>query len=91
VRDTVHRLPSAEWFSAADLAELDVLVDGLIRGVSEHRERCSACAGAGSAVFCPAVDKTIRIFLDWQRQRALFTRATHLRAIQNELDEPAVA
>jgi hypothetical protein len=91
VSDTVHRLPSADCFSAADLAELDALVDGLIRGVSEHRKCCAACAEAGSAIYCRAADTAIRIFLDWQRQRAFLTRATHLRALQNELDEQAVA
>ncbi len=31
------------WWTAADAAELDVLVHELARSYSEHRERCAAC------------------------------------------------
>ena len=31
------------WWTAADAAELGVLVDELSRGYHEHRERCVAC------------------------------------------------
>lgn len=31
------------WWTAADGAELDVLVDALVRGQEHHRENCRAC------------------------------------------------
>ena len=31
------------WWTAADEAELDVLVHALVAGYWEHRERCAAC------------------------------------------------
>ena len=79
------------YWSEADAAELNVIVFALTRGVFRHRERCAACAAAGSELFCKQVDRAIEEALDWRRFRWLLSRAEWLRALQNETDERDVA
>jgi hypothetical protein len=65
--------------TAADLAELDVLVWELAKGYHEHRPRCAACAGP---LPCPHVGRAIQEVLDWLDARILLTRAQWLRERQ---------
>jgi len=62
--------------TAADLAELDVLVWALVTGVEEHRPKCGACVRGDP---CPSVSRAIREVLDWRSARLLLTQAERLR------------
>jgi hypothetical protein len=71
-----------DWYTAADQAELDVLVWALVYGYFEHRERCGRCVGPEP---CPHVQAAIREVVDWRDARALLSRAEALRAEQRRL------
>ena len=75
------------WWTAADGAELDVLLYELVRGVSEHRERCARCAEGFPP--CPHVRRAIEAVLEWRAARALLSRAEWLRAERHRLEAVA--
>ena len=75
------------WWTAADGAELDVLLYELVRGVSEHRERCARCAAGHPP--CPSVRGAIQAVLYWREARALLSRAEWLRAERDRLEGAA--
>jgi hypothetical protein len=67
------------WWTAADDAELDVIVWALVGAGLAHRE-CAACRRLGR--YCPPMAEAVEAVLDWRRARNLLSRAEHLRALQ---------
>lgn len=63
-------------WTAADQAELDVLLWALVDSYHTHRPRCHACA---SPEPCPHVQAAVREVCDWHHARTLLSRAEHLR------------
>ena len=63
------------WWSEADQAEQEVLLDELVALWFEHRQRCSSTP-------CPALLAAAAELLEWRRRRLLRSRATSLRALQ---------
>lgn len=79
-----------EFWTDADGAELDVLVNALVNGVFDHRERCAICL-AGEPYPCPQVQKAIAVVVDWRDNRALLSRAEALRLARRRLVEEEAA
>jgi hypothetical protein len=63
-------------WTAADQAELDVLVDALVRAGFAHKG-CAACHRLNT--WCPPMREAAEAVLDWRRARALLSRAEYLR------------
>ena len=68
---------SAPWWSAADDAGLDVLVDRFLDVFYCHRERCPTCA---SGPWCEPMRECFAVITDWKRGRELRSKAEWLRA-----------
>jgi hypothetical protein len=77
------------WWSAADQAELDVLILELVDGVADHRERCRVCSAGGP--WCAGLREAFDVVLEWRRRRRLYSLATWLRARQDLADTKAAA
>lgn len=77
----MSELTAISW-TAADQAELDVLVDALVRGFFAHRERCRVCAAGGP--WCEHARRALDALLDWRRFRLFLSRA---QALRREFDE----
>jgi len=69
---------SVESWTAADDAELDVLVHALTGGYVDHRDRCAICLEG--RIPCPHVRRAISEVVDWFEARKLLSRAEALRA-----------
>jgi hypothetical protein len=70
-------------WTAADQAELDVLLWALADGYHKHRTRCRACQPdppPGIPHPCPSVLAAIREVCDWLEARRLLSCAEALRA-----------
>jgi hypothetical protein len=67
----------SEWWTPADSAELDVLVDALLDAVYMHREQCKICATGGP--WCDALRDCLQIVQEWRRSRDRLSKAEHLR------------
>lgn len=72
------------FWSAADRAELDVLVHELVADVFEHRENCPVCAAGYPP--CPFVRAAIERVGEWRDDRMLRSQAAWLRARQDRID-----
>jgi hypothetical protein len=68
------------WWTDADEAERDALVDALVRGLPAHAARCRACS---ERRHCPHAQEALDLFMEWQRGRCLLSRATYLREKEN--------
>lgn len=66
-------------WTAADEAELALVLDELVRGWFTHRDGCKQRP-------CPHLSEAVADMLDWRRRRVLMTRAAHLRARQDIRD-----
>jgi len=72
---------SSSCWTAADDAELDVLVHALTSDYFEHRRRCRACRLEPGAPYpCPHLQAAVREVVDWRDARGLLSRAEALRA-----------
>jgi hypothetical protein len=75
------------WWTAADAAELEVLVHELVEVAFEHREHCEACRrGNRCHVLGSAIDEVI----EWRDRRALRSRAVWLRRCQDAIEKEIV-
>lgn len=68
---------SPHGWTAADDAELDVIVDRLVAAGLAHRE-CAACRRLGT--WCRPMADAFEAVEIWLRARRLLSRAQHLRA-----------
>jgi hypothetical protein len=66
------------WWTGADQAELNVLINALVDAAFVHRERCPVCIKEGSA-FCKPLSAAIEVVLEWRTGRHLRSKATWLR------------
>lgn len=66
-------------WTAADTAELDVLINELVDCFFEHRETCAACKQRQP---CPQLRIAIEVVIDWRRKRELLSTAENLRLHQ---------
>lgn len=75
-------------WTAADDAELDVMVDELVRSYFEHRELCESCRRWSErepgATPCPHMQNAVGVVIDWEHRRELLSRAEELRREANE-------
>jgi hypothetical protein len=67
------------WWTAADAAELDVLVFELVEAAWPHRE-CARCRELGT--WCPPMVEAAETVLTWRRGRNLLSRAEFLRGLE---------
>jgi len=72
------------WWTAADAAELDVLVSELVGGYFTHGENCASCAAEFPP--CPHFREAIEVVVQWAHTRELLSRAEYLRAERNRLE-----
>jgi hypothetical protein len=75
----MRRRPRPVWWTDADAAERDALVDALVHGLPAHAARCRACS---ERRHCPHAQEALEVFLEWQRGRRLLSRATYLRRLE---------
>jgi hypothetical protein len=73
----IVNLQTQPWWTAADEAELDLIVRELVRSALIHRERCSTCR-AGDR-WCPPMAEALEATLDWRDGRILRSKAAFLR------------
>ena len=78
--DNLQRLSKQPWWTEADQAELDVLLNAFIDGVYLHREKCAVCRNGGP--WCDALRRGFEDVLDFRRSRAMLSKALYLRARQ---------
>jgi hypothetical protein len=79
---TRHCPEPPPWWTAADQAELEVLVWHLVEGLTEHKVKCPRCrAELETGWPCPLVGEAIDAVLDWRRRRDLLSRAQYLRRL----------
>jgi len=72
------KLSDMPWWTAADAAELDLLIRELVDALDRHRERCAEC-GAGELT-CRKAGAAIEAVVEWRDKRELASRAAMLRA-----------
>lgn len=77
-------LRAQPWWTAADAAELDVLVRELVDEVFEHRPTCATCTAGYPP--CPQVRAAVDAVVEWLDTRVGRSRAAWLRGRQNRLD-----
>jgi len=80
---------SAPWWTDADAAELRVLIEELIDGVYQHRERCSICCEG--AAWCEPLREALEEVVRWRGRRLSASYAAAMRAKQDMLDLKAAA
>jgi hypothetical protein len=68
------------WWTSADDAELDLLVDEFVRVAFVHRDRCSVCSAGGP--WCEPLHDAFDGLLGWRRGREFRSKAEWLRARQ---------
>jgi hypothetical protein len=73
----VRNLAPSPWWTAADAAELDVLVHELVRVGFLHREACSCCRAGYPP--CPRLGEAIETVIEWRDGRVLRSKAEWLR------------
>lgn len=73
-------------WTAADQAELDVLLWELIDGYFDHRATCEPCQARAN---CPRWHDAIDVVLGWRHRRQLLSRAEQLRLDRYALLEAA--
>jgi hypothetical protein len=82
----VKDLRDQPWWTPADQAELEVFAYKLVDGVYEHRAAgCEVCAAGYPP--CPVVTEATERVVEWRERRIMLSRATWLRARQDELDQ----
>jgi hypothetical protein len=79
-------LRAQPWWTAADEAELDLLIEEFTRVAFVHREKCSTCRAGGP--WCPPMVDALEAVFEWREGRVLRSKASWLRARQ-ELAERA--
>jgi hypothetical protein len=68
------------YWTAADQAELDVLVCAFVDAAWTHGERCVTCKTGG---WCEPLREGLDLVLEWRRRRLLHSEAAYLRAAQD--------
>lgn len=79
------------WWTAADEAELQVLVHELVRVLWLHRDGCPDCRVDGALRFCGQARAAIEAALEWRDDRILRSKAAWLRARQQAREDLGVA
>jgi hypothetical protein len=77
-----------DYWTAADAAELDVLLRALAYGSAEHRRQCQRCTrrGESGSLPCPHLQAAIAEVVEWRDARLLLSRA---EALRREIQERA--
>jgi hypothetical protein len=76
----VSTLAAQLWWTAADEAELDLLVHEFVKTAFRHREACAICRAGGP--WCRPLSEAFEVVLDWRAGRVLRSKADWLRARQ---------
>jgi hypothetical protein len=69
------------WWTDADEAELDVLVNAFVGAACAHKA-CVRCRELNT--WCPPMISAFEAVLEWRRSRQLRSRAEWLRARENQ-------
>lgn len=76
-------ISQAPWWTAADQAELDVLIAYFVELAWAHRV-CRACHERGT--MCGQLEAIWDEIEDWLKRRSLLSKAEYLRSIQCHAD-----
>jgi hypothetical protein len=71
---------TAPWWTAADDAELTVLVQEFVDGEIEHRERCAICSQGGP--WCKPLQEALETIIDWRERRSAHSFAIAMRRLE---------
>jgi hypothetical protein len=80
------------WWTAADQAELDVLLREWFDGAFEHRDKCAACLEYERVYgrqWCDALQESLEVILNWRERRSARSFAIAMRQLQDQIDNPA--
>jgi hypothetical protein len=83
-----RRLSDQAWWTAADQAELDLLVCELVDAAYRHRQTCSEHE---PRVGCRHETDAIQQVIGWRDHRILASKAAYLRHLENATEETTVA
>lgn len=89
----VARAP-APWWTAADNAELDLLVREFVDALFSHDQRCPQCIAqlAGTSPNrCKEFGEVVTAIVEWRELRSAASFAIAMRRLQNTLDADVVA
>lgn len=76
----IFDLSRQPWWTAADDAELDLLVHELVRAVDIHRAGCSVCSANGHCgPWCEPLREALEGVIEWREGRILRSKAQWLR------------
>jgi hypothetical protein len=73
----VKTLAAQPWWTAADDAELDLLVHEFVKAAFRHREACATCRAGGP--WCQPLREAFEAALDWRDGRSFRSKAAWLR------------
>lgn len=79
-----RQLSEKRWWTDADQAELEVLIDAFVRGVLDHRARCPHCTT--HEPWCENLRDAFDVVLEWRNTRARRSRAFWLREEADEVE-----
>ena len=77
----------SDYWTAADAAELDVLIFEFVRVHEIHVPRCETCRQGGP--WCPRLLASFEAVLEWKQARTLRSKADFLRAWEAEAQTEA--
>lgn len=72
------------YWTDADAAEFDLLLDTFVDAYWHHRERCAICRRGGP--WCDPLREGLDLVVEWRRRRLLRSEAAYLRARQDFVD-----
>jgi hypothetical protein len=75
-------LSQKPWWTEADRAEFDVLIDALVGAVLDHRQRCTICAAGGP--WCAALRDGLCIVIEWRNTRIRRSKAAWLAFLEED-------
>jgi hypothetical protein len=76
----MSKLTDQPYWTAADQAELQLLVHELVDGHDNHQQGCPTCRNGEP---CRPLRDAIAIVVEWRERRVLHSQAAWLRAVQN--------
>jgi hypothetical protein len=70
------------WWTAADEAELDVIVHEFVTNAFRHRDGCPTCHTGGP--WCRSLREAFDVVVEWRDGRVLRSKAAWLREREQE-------
>ena len=79
------RLSEQPWWTAADQAEVDALIDAFLAAVFDHRER--GCACATGLIYCQGLRGAFEVVMEFRATRIRRSKAEWMREQLDLIEE----